>query len=88
MPTSTYIRRKLTPSRRKVAKEKTFWYIAKTLKNVTYYLSDFDKENSTALWSRRRENGITFKTNQGANMYIATKLNGRSDVYLVCTKEK
>ena len=81
MPHIPLLSRKLASMRRKKRNER--WFIAKTQSNVIFYLSDFDDDNNTALWSRNMSDGMSFRTESGVLQYLSTYLNSRSDVHLI-----
>lgn len=81
MPRALLIKRKIIAMRRKKRTDR--WYIANTQSGTMFYLSDFDDDNNTALWSRNQCDGMTFRTENGVLQYLSTYLNSRADVHIV-----
>ena len=59
------------------------WYICKQQSGIMYYLADFDDDNNTAMWCRRKDNAQTFKTEIGVYQYVSTYLGSRTDITLL-----
>ncbi len=81
MPHAKLVNRKITAMRRKRRNER--WYIANAQSGIIFYLSDFDDDHNTALWSRNKGDAMPFRTENGVLQYLSTYLNSRSDVHLV-----
>ena len=61
------------------------WFIGIKQNGKTFYISDFDDDNHAVLWSLKKEDGISFKTDRGVQQFVQKHLNGRTDIFLVHT---
>lgn len=61
------------------------WFIAINQNGKTFYISDYDDDNNAVLWSSKKEDGITFKTDRGVQRFVQKHLHGRTDIFLVHT---
>lgn len=81
-------RRKLNLAHKKRSSARpTYWYIGKRQSSHIYYMVEFDSDNSVALWSKYKKDGMTFKTETGVQKFIATYMSNRTDIMLIRVEE-
>lgn len=59
------------------------WYIGLNKNRKTFYVTDYDDDNNAVLWSRKKEDCISFKTERGVHRFIHKHLHNRTDIFLV-----
>ncbi len=59
------------------------WFIGKQQTGETFYIADYDDDNSTVTWTRKRAGGISFKTERSVHRFIHKHLNDRNDIILI-----
>lgn len=59
------------------------WFIGLRRNRKTFYVADYDDDNNSVMWSEKKENGISFKSEQAIHRFIHRHLNNRSDIFLI-----
>jgi len=59
------------------------WFIGLEKNKKTFYVTDYDDDNNTIMWSGKKSDGISFKTERGLHRFIQKHLNSRTDIFLI-----
>jgi len=59
------------------------WFIGKQQAGNTFYISDYDDEKNTAVWTKKKIDGISFNTERALQRFIHKHLHNRNDIILI-----
>jgi len=59
------------------------WFIGLQQNGITFFVTDYDDDNHTIMWSGKKKDGISFKTERAVHRFIHKHLNDRSDIFLI-----
>ncbi len=79
-------RKKVNLMRKLIGKQKMngmVWFIGLEKNKKTFYVTDYDDDNNTIMWSGNKGDGISFKTERGLHRFIQNHLNNRTDIFLI-----
>jgi len=59
------------------------WFIGKWQNGKTFYIADYDDDNNVVMWSGKKSDGLSFKTEKAVQRFIHKHLHDRTDIVLV-----
>ena len=59
------------------------WFIGKQNNGKTFYVADYDDDNNTVMWTGKRGDSISFKTERAVQRFIHKHLHDRIDIILI-----
>lgn len=59
------------------------WFVGKRQNGKTFFVADYDDDNNAVMWSGRKEDSISFKTERAVHRFIQKHLHNRTDIILV-----
>ncbi len=81
-------RKKINLVRKKIGRKSMdgmVWFIGLQQSGKTFYVTDYDDDNNTVLWTSKKEDGISFKTDRSVHRFIHKHLHDRTDIFLIHT---
>ncbi len=59
------------------------WFIGKQQNGNTFYIADYNDDNNTAMWTKKKKNSMSFKTERGVRRFIHKHLRDRNNIVLI-----
>jgi len=59
------------------------WFIGKWQNGKTFFIADYDDDNNVIMWSSKKGDGISFKTEKSVQRFVEKHLGNRKDILLI-----